>query len=207
MCRAGSATMIDTKTDPARVQKVSVELWWDDARDGSLPMVCVGTGRPADKIQRFTFRSAPVAVWTVISALPLIFVWYLFPFLFPWPTRDGVKLPVSAAYSRRLRELSAISFLAIPMAIASLIMAGVWRDLAWVFVTLAAGSLIASWITAVIRQRAQPGIGRQLHDKKIGLDYVRLTRVHPAFAEACLRPRTPPDLPEGQVPATLTEGR
>ena len=195
--------MIDTKTDPARVQKVSVELWWDDARDGSLPMVCVGTGRPADKIWRFTFLSPPVAFWNIFTALPLLAVY----FPVPWPTRDGVKLPVSAAYSRRLGELSAISLLAIPMAIAFLIMAGTWRDLAWVFVALAAGSLIASWITSVIRQRAQPGIGRRRHDKKIGLDYVRLTRVHPAFAEACLKPRTPADLPEGQVPATLTEGR
>ena len=201
--------MIDTKTDPARVQKVSVELWWDDARDGSLPMVCVGTGRPADKIQRFSAESPPVVIWNILIVLPLIFVFfYLVLFLGgPWPTRDGVKLPVSAAYSRRLRELSAISLLAIPMAIAFLIVAGVWRDLAWVFVALGAGSLIASWITAVIRQRAQPGIGRRRHDKKIGLDYVRLTRVHPAFAEACLKPRTPSDLPEGPVPATLTEGR
>ena len=161
---------------------MDVTVWWQDARRGNLPAVCVGTGAAAYKYQRFYELAPPLLIWFVIVLLPCWLVGGFFLF-----TDSSVRLPVSRAWSDQLRNRTAEALFLIPAGALLLSLAAVWRHLDLILVPLAAVAFIASLALSFRRQAMQPRFSRRYRYSKRAPQYVVLSHVHPDFAAAAAK--------------------
>lgn len=160
--------------------RVDLSVWWDDARSGRLPMVCVGSGQPADRLQRFHEVSPPLTIWLMVVILPLAVL------NLGWMPRGAgpMKLPVSAAWSRRLRRRTFIAVTAFILTMALLVVAAMWNRSAIVVLPIAAAAAAVSLVLSFWREALQPRKSSRLRTDKTAPYYIELRNVHPAFAEA-----------------------
>jgi hypothetical protein len=159
--------------------KARVAVWWDDARTRRLPLVCVFSGEPAAGFKQFAELSIPALVWFLVLLLP---IWLLGGL--PGLGRLSIQLPVSAAWSRRLRRTSGPALALIPVT-GLLLLAALndWFSLRVVFWVLAAAGFAASMALTLRRESWQPRYSISLKSKS-GHKYIVLSGVHPLFAAA-----------------------
>jgi hypothetical protein len=153
---------------------VEASIWASELKGGTLPPVCVKSGRPADSALTFSFDEPVATGWLLAGATLGIAV-----------TGRRVKgtLPLVRVWRRTFLLLRAAGISAAAIGILMLITVGLsTNDWLPTWLGLGLGFLVASLVIGAMYSGLRPK--GELFRMANGQQWVRLREIHPDFARA-----------------------
>jgi hypothetical protein len=170
-----------------------VSIWESELRTGTLPPICVKSGRAGDMKMKFNFASIHYGRWawlkTLLETLVIVVLWPLIS-LVGWLPKDALSvtrargpLPLTRSWWKKFVLLRVATIAAPVVGVVALFSAGVlaapWRLLA---AGSAIGLLVAYPATHVLYARLRPR--GAVHRSSTGLLWIHLQGVHQDFVAA-----------------------
>lgn len=170
-----------------------VSIWESELRTGTLPQICVKSGRAADGKLKFNFASVKYGRWawldTVLELSVIVVLWPLISLVGELPNdalrsaRARGPLPLTRSWWEKFVLLRAATIAAAAVGIVALFSAGVlpapWRLLT---AGSAIGLLVVYVATHTLYARLRPK--GAVHRSSTGLLWIHLQGVHPDFVAA-----------------------